>query len=40
MKKAFVKRLTIEERTFLTDIVNKNSDLNDEELFKRSVSEL
>jgi thiol-disulfide isomerase/thioredoxin len=38
MKKAFVKRLTIEERAFLTDIVNKDSDINDEELFKRSAA--
>jgi len=38
MKKAFVKRLTIEERALLTDIVNKDNDLNDEALFKRSAA--
>lgn len=37
-KKAFVKRLSAEERTLLTEIVNKSIDLNDEALFKRSAA--
>lgn len=37
-KKAFVKRLTTEERERLTNLVNENSDLNDEALFKRSAA--
>ncbi|MCK9303844.1 MAG: TlpA disulfide reductase family protein [Bacteroidales bacterium] len=38
IRKAFVKRLNIEERALLTDMVNKDSELNDEALFRRSAA--